>query len=159
MRIFYYLVIVIILTALLEIPRAEAVSSTDNVPTWPTTNGTSSETMVTVSQMQAYFSTLFAPSADAVQSFAPTTGQTISVANDTTHNILVAINPSGSLLALTTAMPSTPFIGQRVYLSSNQVITTVTMTAVPTILGAISTLIVGGFATYEYDGTYWRRVG
>ena len=94
----------------------------------------------------------------AVQYVAPTTGSTVNVA--TTGNIVLFINPAGSLLALTVTLPATPTNGDRVSIASSQVVTTLTMNG-GTIIGALTTLAVASFAAYSYssDASSWFRVG
>jgi hypothetical protein len=84
------------------------------------------------------------------QEVAPTTGSTVTV--NSNGFVVLLINPAGSLLALTIALPSSPTTGDRVEISSTQAITTVTMSG-GTISGALTTLAASGKATYVYGGS------
>lgn len=98
---------------------------------------------------------------DTKQIAVPTTGQTVNIVN-ADRNIVLLINPAGTLLALTVAMPTSPKDGQKVSITSSQVLTGLTMTSGGTILGALTTIAaVNGFATWCYDlaSTSWFRIG
>jgi hypothetical protein len=88
----------------------------------------------------------------------PTTGSTITL-SQSRHQKLI-INPSGTLLALTVALPSSPNDGDVVNIASSQIITTFTLSNA-TIVGALTTLAVATFASYMYSATAskWFRVG
>jgi len=91
----------------------------------------------------------------------PTTGQTVTIANQD-DDIRLVVNPAGSLLALTIAMPSAPKDGQMVVICCSQIITTLTMTTAGTILGALTTLAsVNLYGSWVYDlgTTTWYRAG
>lgn len=63
-------------------------------------------------------------------------------------------------VTMTIALPATPFDGQRVYISSDNGITTLTMsTPIGTIINAITTMAVGGVVAYIYDApnTKWHK--
>lgn len=96
--------------------------------------------------------------APIVQYETPATGATVSVGS--TGFVKVCINPSGTLLALTFALPSSPNDGDEVVLTSSQIVTTFTMTG-GTIVGPLSTLAVATFAHYTYFATpaKWFRTG
>lgn len=92
------------------------------------------------------------------QTVTPTTGTTVSI--NMARKLSFFINPAGSLLALTVNMPSSPQDGDEVNISTSQVITGVTM-ANGSIINALTSLVLGGFATYVYSTTVgsWMRVG
>lgn len=84
------------------------------------------------------------------QEVAPITGSTVNV--NTNGNVVLLINPAGSLLALTIAFPASPTTGDRIEVSSSQAVTTVTMNG-GTIIGAIASFVIGSKATYVYGGS------
>lgn len=92
------------------------------------------------------------------QEVAPTTGSTVTV--NSTGCIKLFINPAGTLVALTVALPSSPQDLDAVTLSSTQAITTLTMSN-GTISGALTTMAIATFATYTYSSTtsQWWRTG
>lgn len=94
-----------------------------------------------------------------IQYAAPTTGQTVTIAN-VEADVRVVINPAGTLLALTVAMPSAPVNGQKVEICSTQIVTTLTMTTGGTILGALTAFAVNGFGTWVYysANTTWYKI-
>ena len=92
------------------------------------------------------------------QYVAPVTGATVAVNTDGYINLL--INPAGTLATLTITVPASPTDGDRVRIGATQIVTALTMNG-GTIVGALVSLAVGGFATYVYnsDSVKWLRVG
>lgn len=93
-----------------------------------------------------------------VQYSAPTTGATVTVNGN--GNIKLLINPAGSLLALTIAFPASPQDGDVLQLGSTQAVTTVTMSG-GTIVGGLTSFVIGSSATYCYSTTAaeWVKIG
>lgn len=89
-----------------------------------------------------------------ISSFTPTTGQTITLVKGTNK-----INPSGALLALTVAMPTSPQEGDIVRMVYTQAITTLGITSASTIYAAITTAIIGTSASWQYIGAAWYKIG
>lgn len=92
------------------------------------------------------------------QYVTPTTGSTVSV--NTNGRVILFINPAGTLLALTVALPSSPTDQDSVKVFSSQAITTLTMSN-GTIVGPLTTMAIGTFAEYTYfsDTSSWARTG
>ncbi len=92
------------------------------------------------------------------QYVTPTTGSTVNV--NTNGNVCLFINPAGSLLALTVALPGSPQDMDVLEIHSSQVITGLTMSG-GTIIGALTSMVIGTFASYRYysDTSSWARVG
>lgn len=86
----------------------------------------------------------------------PTTGQTVT-ANGAKY---LVINPSGSLLALTIAFPSSPTNGQLFSISSTQVVTTLTLTSSGTVDGTLTGIAANGTAGWIWVATIssWVKV-
>lgn len=84
--------------------------------------------------------------------FTPTTGGTVSLVNNQ-YNI---INPSGSLLALTLNLPSSPANNDVVYIKFTQTVSTVTY-ANGTVVDGITAPTAGGLTVLTYDSgtTSW----
>jgi hypothetical protein len=93
-----------------------------------------------------------------IQYSTPTTGATVTIGSTGSTRLL--LNPAGSLVALTIAFPSTPTDGDIVQMGSSQTITTVTMSN-GTVIGPLTTMAIGTFATYVYSSTTssWFRIG
>lgn len=93
-----------------------------------------------------------------VQYSAPTTGSTVTVGS-TGHTKLL-LNPAGTLATLTVTFPGSPSDGDMVQLGSSQIITALTMNG-GTIVGALTTLAVGGAGTWVYSSTSssWIKTG
>lgn len=93
-----------------------------------------------------------------VQYSAPTTGSTVTV--QSTGHVRLLINPAGSLLALTISFPGSPSDGDVLQLGSTQAVTTVTMSG-GTIVGGLTSFVVGSTATYCYSVTAseWVKIG
>lgn len=88
----------------------------------------------------------------------PATGATITVNSNGFTSLF--INPAGTIATLTITLPGSPSDGDRVQIGASQIITAVTMNG-GTILGGLTTMGVGGFATYVYSssGAEWFRMG
>jgi|ERR1700693_1456240 len=96
------------------------------------------------------------------QRFAPTTGQTITIANADAGLVSVIVDPSGSLLALTVNMPTNPFDGQCIMIGTSNTITTLTLGGNGnTLLGTITTLAANGWVHFSYNTSQakWYRMG
>lgn len=93
-----------------------------------------------------------------VQYVAPATGNTV-IANTNGYTRLL-IDPAGTLATLTITMPSSPQDGDRLEISSSQVLTALTISG-GTIVGTLTTLAVAGFASFVFSatGSKWFRVG
>lgn len=102
--------------------------------------------------------TMDARTVPTIQYATPTTGSTVTVGSTGSTRLL--LNPAGSLVALTIAFPSTPSDGDIVQMGSSQAITTVTMSN-GTVIGPLTTMAIGTFATYLYSSTTssWFRIG
>ena len=89
----------------------------------------------------------------------PTTGATVTIPSFDGVELLVFLNPAGTLATLTVNMPSVVTDGQKVSIMSSQVLTLITMGG-GTILSAITTMGVNAFATYAYSATNttWFRL-
>lgn len=89
----------------------------------------------------------------------PASGFAITIPNGTKRLVL---NPAATLAAGTVTMPAAPYDGQEVGISSTQVITALTLSpnTGQTIADAITTIGVGGAATFLYNATTaaWYRV-
>lgn len=94
----------------------------------------------------------------AKQYVTPTTGSTVNV--NANGNVNLFINPAGTLLALTVALPGSPQDQDKVRLFSSQAITGLTMSN-GTIIGPLTTMAIGTFAEYTYfsDTVSWARTG
>lgn len=100
------------------------------------------------------------PLATATQYATPTTGQTVTLLPFSPAKLVGFVDPAGTLVALTVALPVASD-GQIVAISSSQAITTLTLTTgVGSILNAITTLALGGFAMYAWSATAakWFRL-
>lgn len=97
------------------------------------------------------------PNLVPVQYVVPTSGQTVVMLANIGRLVL---NPAGLLATLTVTMPATPINGQQVSISSKQAITAMTING-GTIIGTITTLARGGFASFVYstDCASWLRAG
>lgn len=91
------------------------------------------------------------------QRVTPATGATVTVNNDISN---LVIRPAGTIATLTVNLPSNPFDTQEITICSSQIITALTVSGNGhTMIGAVSTLGVGGFAKYKYvstDTSYYR---
>lgn len=93
----------------------------------------------------------------------PLTGANYQVPDDAEH---VAIEPAGTIAALTTVFPNNPYDGQLLRINNTAVITAWTMTAGTTgqtngIKGALTAGVANGFGTWKYNlaGLCWYRCG
>lgn len=88
----------------------------------------------------------------------PATGGTVTV--NSNGYVRLFINPASTLATLTITLPGSPSDSDKVELSSSQIVTGLTMNG-GTIIGALTTMGVGTFATYTYnsDSSSWFRAG
>lgn len=93
-----------------------------------------------------------------LQYAAPTTGQTVTVGS--TGNTILLLDPAGTLLTLTLALPSSPSDGDAFLFASSQAVTSFTMSG-GTIVGPLTSLAVASFAKYTFSSTAskWFRCG
>lgn len=94
---------------------------------------------------------------ESVQDSAPLTGANVAVSSSSS---LLAINPAGTIAALTVTFPAAPSNGQTVTICTTQIITALTL-AGGTFVGGIATLALGGFAAFCYVTAVgkWVRCG
>lgn len=77
-------------------------------------------------------------------------------------DIVQVVDPAGTLLALTINLPVAAFDGQQVTIKATKLLTALTLgSGGGTILDAITTLLLNGFATYTWSATtsVWYRTG
>jgi len=89
----------------------------------------------------------------------PATGATLSAGNRN-GNIVLLIDPAGTLASLTVNFPNTPSDGDIATISTSQTITSLTL-GNGTILGTVTTLSANGFAQWIYNAASnkWFRIG
>lgn len=91
---------------------------------------------------------------------APATGFSYTFGSGTQ---VLLMNPAGTLLTGTITMPANPSDGMTITFSSSQAITTLTVSANTgqSILNPLTTLALGGSASYMYRlaSTTWHKVG
>lgn len=85
-----------------------------------------------------------------IQYATPATGGTVTVNN--TGYVALILNPAGTLATLTVTLPSGPSDGDKISVSSSQIVTGLTMNG-GTIIGALTTMAVGTFASYLFSAT------
>lgn len=93
-----------------------------------------------------------------VQYAAPVAAATVTVGSNGYVRLL--LNPAGTLATLTVALPGSPANGDVVEIGCSQVVTLLTISG-GTVIGALTSLAVGGFASYCYSSTAstWFRIG
>lgn len=84
--------------------------------------------------------------------FTPTTGTTVTLVNNQTN----IINPSGALVALTIALPSSPSNNDKVEITFTQAVTTIGYSG-GTVVGGPTTIAATGqyYLTYDSTSTSW----
>lgn len=99
-----------------------------------------------------------APLTYAVQTVVPVTLGTVTV--NSGRSLIVVINPAGTIATLTITMAGSPLDGDQVTITSTQIVGALTMNG-GTLLGALTALAVGGFATFMYHASIgkWLRIG
>lgn len=90
---------------------------------------------------------------------SPTTGATLN-AGTRTGDLVLLVDPSGTLATLTVNMPNSPNDGDIATISTSQIITSLTI-GNGTVINAPTTLAVGGFAQFIYNAAAnkWFRIG
>lgn len=91
-----------------------------------------------------------------VQYSAPLTGASVTIAANTD---VLAVDPAGTIAALTIVLPTSPTDGQEVVIAASQIVIALTLTG--TIIGTLTALAVAGFArfTYSSSAAKWFRSG
>lgn len=96
----------------------------------------------------------------AVQAASPTTGQTV-VMTDTPADGMLYLTPAGTLATLTVTLPTdaNSAIGQVVRIATSQILTALTINGATTILGNVTTLALGGSASFQkVAASTWVKV-
>jgi hypothetical protein len=85
--------------------------------------------------------------------FAPSSGNTVTIAHSSTF-----IHATGTLAALTIALPASPLPGQEIEINSDQIVTTLTITG-GTLLTSVTALAVDTpiRLMYESNTTKWVK--
>lgn len=88
----------------------------------------------------------------------PATAATINVGANA-HTVLF-VNPAGTIATLTINLPSNPVDLNRVEIGSSQIVTSLTI-GNGTVVGTLTTIAAGGFATFVYSSntSSWFRMG
>lgn len=92
----------------------------------------------------------------AVQTFTPTTGQTITVQPSEANIVHVVIDPASTFAALTITMP-TPIYNQKFIFSSTQILTVVVITGSLFPLTSLGLNATAGFL-YNLGTASWFKV-
>src|ERR1700743_1936542 len=90
-----------------------------------------------------------------VQTFVPSSGDTISPVQNKKYT-LVAINSPVTLASLVVNFFTSPIPGQRFSFSTLNAIIQLTI-GNGNFINSITSMSAGGYAGYTYDGTTWRR--
>ena len=98
--------------------------------------------------------------ANLLKQYSTPTSGTIT-ALDTQQDIHIIHNGASLSATLTVVFPTAPADGQIFGISSGLGITLLTNTSVKTIIGALSSIVAAGYASYIYDVTSdkWFRKG
>lgn len=86
----------------------------------------------------------------SIEYAAPAAGATVSV-NGKTEQTHLIVEPAATLATLTIDLPNTPVEKQRVFITSTQIITLLTLTPILSIVNLISTLTAGGTVGFMYS--------
>lgn len=99
--------------------------------------------------------------AQSLQGASPATGATVNITSG--RNVYMVLTPAGTIATLLLNLPNSGQVdGDLCTVCSSQIITAVTLGAgALTMVGAITTLALGGFAQFVYraSGTTWFRCG
>ncbi len=96
----------------------------------------------------------------SIQIVVPTTGQTITAIP--ASRLTLILNPVSELAALTVNLSASAQDNDRITVATTKAITLLTLSGnSKTIVGAVSTMALGGFAEYQYIAALgvWMRVG
>lgn len=96
---------------------------------------------------------------NTLKQYTTATSGTVTALN--TKQDLVVIHNGSTTLTMTIQFPDNPIDGQRFTICSGTGITTLTLSALNTILGGLGSMAVGGFASWIYnaDAAKWFRCG
>lgn len=96
-----------------------------------------------------------------IQEVTPTTGQTLNTSTPNGESLLVSLQHSVAIAALTIGMPSSPKLGQFFDFSSTGAVTLLTLTAPGmSIMNAPPQLAIGDYVSFRYTkaNTWMRRI-
>lgn len=145
-----------------ELNAATQVSGSDLLPIFSQSNGDARKLSLT--NFAAWLQGQLTMNDDKVSQYAaPTTGSTVSVADDQ-NSVWLILTPAAGLGALTLKMPlvDNTIDRQEVLVNSTQSVTTLTLDANgSTIVGAPTSLSANGFFRLRFDAVMktWYRVG
>lgn len=97
---------------------------------------------------------------DTVQAATPTAGGTVTI-SDSNYDTTVILTPAGTLATLTVVLPAAPFNGQRVLITSTQIVTALTLDdGAANTSGATTALAVNTAVEYVYraSNTTWYKI-
>lgn len=97
----------------------------------------------------------------AAQYATPTVGQTVTI-TAAAEDIVLICEPAGALATLTITLPTASRDRQRCTVSAAQAVTALTLnSAAGSVVGALTTVALGGFATYLWLAAQskWYRCG
>lgn len=96
--------------------------------------------------------------ATLIKQYSTATSGTVTLA-DTQQNVQLIHNAASLAATLTVAAPATPIDGQTWSIGSVLGVTALTLSSSITIVGALTAIVAGGFATYMYsvDANKWIR--
>lgn len=106
----------------------------------------------------ATLSTTALNTAPTIQYVVPTAAATVTAGAGS--NVLVLLNPAGTLATMTFALNASPVDGDQVTVSTTQIISALTVSG-GTIIGSLSSLALAGFAKFIWNATasVWFRIG
>lgn len=96
--------------------------------------------------------------AQTVQYATPTVGATVTASAGA--NVILLINPAGTIATLTVALNGSPVDGDQLTIGASQIVGALTVSG-GTLIGTLTSLAVAGFARYIYNATaaVWFRIG
>ena len=95
-----------------------------------------------------------------VKQLSTATSGTVTASPNTGQDIVLIHDAASLAVTLTITLPANPSDGQQMTVASRLGVTTLTISSALTIIGALTTLIAGGFYTFLYEASNnkWYRV-
>jgi len=134
-----------------QLSAVTSLSTGDQIVVWSSSNGDTRKASLTT--LLAYFEENFVNPEFTTQTIAPSASGFQADITESTDNMWLILNPTGPFAAGTVTLPGSPVDGQQIIVTCSDSIAALTVTARggETVVGAPTSLGVGGFFSLRYD--------
>jgi hypothetical protein len=134
-----------------NLSSVDSLASGDQFPIYDASNGDARK--VSASALLTFFENNFANPEFTTQTLAPTSSGFQADITESTDNMWLILNPTGAFAAGTVTLPGSPVDGQQIIVTCSDSVTALSVIARggETVVGAPTSLGVGGFFSLRYD--------